>query len=179
MTSGEQALNGARCMPVLWSAASAASEWVRSEASEAKRRGTLVPVFLEEVDAPLAFRLLNGARLDNWDPAEPNAEFDRLTQRVAEILAQAPPGTGERATTRPGHEAMNVRGAYAAPAHRMQWKPSWLAGGAVALTVLLLIGGYFWFSPTPRPQQVSSAVPAPGPPALAMNSRIWRRRSNP
>jgi hypothetical protein len=43
----EQALNGARCMLVLWTAASAASEWVRSEASEGKRRGILVPVFLE------------------------------------------------------------------------------------------------------------------------------------
>src|SRR4029453_5316829 len=55
----EKALSESKCAIVLWSAMSVASEWVRNEASEAKRRGILVPVFLETVDAPLVFRLLN------------------------------------------------------------------------------------------------------------------------
>ncbi|HYP68828.1 MAG TPA: TIR domain-containing protein [Thiobacillaceae bacterium] len=159
----EEALDSARCMLVLWTTASAASEWVRSEASEGKRRGILVPVFLEEVEAPLAFRLLNGAQLWNWNPAEPNAEFDRLTQRVAQILAQAP-GTSER--TPPSapavHEAIESHGLYAAKPPRIQWKPAWAAGGAVIITLLLMTAGYFWFRPAPPPPQVSSAVPAPG-----------------
>ena len=62
----EKALGESKCAIVLWSAMSAASEWVRNEASEAKRRGILVPAFLEKVDAPLAFRLLNGADLHDW-----------------------------------------------------------------------------------------------------------------
>ena len=40
----EDAIGAARCVVVLWSAASVGSEWVRSEASEGKRRGILVPV---------------------------------------------------------------------------------------------------------------------------------------
>jgi TIR domain/PDZ domain len=163
----EQALDGARCMLVLWTAASAASEWVRSEASEGKRRGILVPVFLDEVEAPLAFRLLNGAQLWNWKPDEHNAEFDRLTRRVAEILAQAPAGTGERPTTPLRPEATEMRGGHAPHAMRTQWKPPWVVGGGVVMAALLSIAGYLWFRPAPPAPQVSSAVPAPGPSAPA------------
>ena len=73
---------------MLWSRASVPSEWVRSEASEAKRRGILIPAFLEPVDPPLAFRLLNGADLSAWEPGTPHAELDKLTERITEILAQ-------------------------------------------------------------------------------------------
>ena len=84
----ENALGESKCAIVLWSAMSAASEWVRNEASEAKRRGILVPAFLEEVDAPLAFRLLNGADLHDWQVGKPNSEFDQLVERVAELLGK-------------------------------------------------------------------------------------------
>ena len=84
----EKALGESKCAIVLWSAMSVASEWVRNEASEAKRRGILVPVFLETVDAPLAFRLLNGADLHDWQAGTPHSEFDKLVERVAELLGK-------------------------------------------------------------------------------------------
>ena len=84
----EKALSESKCAIVLWSAMSVASEWVRNEASEAKRRGILVPVFLETVDAPLAFRLLNGADLHDWQAGTPHSEFDQLVERVAELLVR-------------------------------------------------------------------------------------------
>jgi hypothetical protein len=84
----EKALGEAKCAIVLWSTLSVGSEWVRNEASEAKRRGILVPVFLETVDAPLAFRLLNGADLHNWQPDTPHGEFDKLVERVVELLGK-------------------------------------------------------------------------------------------
>jgi hypothetical protein len=84
----EKALGESKCAIVLWSAMSVASEWVRNEASEAKRRGILVPVFLETVDAPLAFRLLNGADLHDWQAGTPHSEFDQLVERVAELLGR-------------------------------------------------------------------------------------------
>jgi TIR domain/PDZ domain len=86
----EKALGESKCALVLWSAASVTSEWVRNEASEAKRRGILVPVFLETIDAPLAFRLLNGADLHDWQPDTPHGEFDQLVERVEELLAKPP-----------------------------------------------------------------------------------------
>src|SRR5882762_1927164 len=85
----EKALAEAKAVIVLWSAVSVASEWVRNEASEGKRRGILVPVFLEAVDAPLAFRLLNGADLSEWSGDRGDAEFARLVERVSELLGQA------------------------------------------------------------------------------------------
>jgi len=84
----EKALAEAKCVIVLWSAVSIASEWVRNEASEAKRRGILIPVFIEPVDAPLAFRLLNGADLRDWPADATDAEFDRLVERVTQLLGQ-------------------------------------------------------------------------------------------
>ena len=84
----EDAIGAAGCVVVLWSRSSIRSEWVRSEASEGKRKGILVPVMLDPVEAPLAFRLLTGADLADWQPATPHAELDRLAERIAEILAQ-------------------------------------------------------------------------------------------
>jgi len=83
----EKALASAKCVIVLWSSVSIASEWVRNEASEAKRRAILIPVFIERVDAPLAFRLLNGADLRDWSGDGSDAEFVRLVERVTELLA--------------------------------------------------------------------------------------------
>ena len=99
----EKALAEAKCVIVLWSAVSVASEWVRNEASEAKRRGILVPVFIEQVDAPLAFRLLNGADLSGWRPDDANQEFDQLLERVTELLGQPPadPSIGPSGHTSP------------------------------------------------------------------------------
>src|SRR5688572_16942634 len=85
----EKALAQAKCVIVLWSAVSVASEWVRNEASEGKRREILVPVFIEGVDAPLAFRLLNGADLRDWSGDASDAEFARLVERVTELVAQS------------------------------------------------------------------------------------------
>src|SRR6266498_4065508 len=84
----EKALTEAKCVIVLWSAVSIASEWVRNEASEAKRRGILIPVFIERVDAPLAFRLLNGADLRHWRGDAGDAEFVSLVESVTELLGQ-------------------------------------------------------------------------------------------
>ena len=84
----EQALKEAKCVIVLWSGISITSEWVRNEASEGKRRGILVPVFLDPVDPPLAFRLLNAADLSQWQAGTPHVEFDKLIERVTELIGQ-------------------------------------------------------------------------------------------
>jgi len=52
----EKAIDDASCIIVIWSASSVESEWVRNEAGEGLDRGILVPVTLEEVRVPLAFR---------------------------------------------------------------------------------------------------------------------------
>ena len=82
----EQELDRARCAVVAWTQHSVTSAWVRTEANEGQRRGMLVPVLLEHVRIPLAFRMLQAANLVDWS-ADPNhAEFRALCQAVRGIL---------------------------------------------------------------------------------------------
>jgi hypothetical protein len=130
----EDAIAAARCSIVLWSRASIRSEWVRAEAAECRRRGILLPAFLEPVDAPLAFRLLNGADLSGWTPGTAHAELDKLTGRITEMLAQA--GEPERPVSPPvGREQPR-------PA-RSPLRASGAIGGAIALLIAgALYGAY-------------------------------------
>src|SRR4051812_49944572 len=56
-----RALDEARCVVVAWSAHSVESEWVIEEADEGKKRGILVPVFLDAVSPPWGFRGIQAA----------------------------------------------------------------------------------------------------------------------
>ena len=86
----EEELDAAKCMVVLWSKESVKSEWVRTEASEGKRRKILIPVLIEDATPPLAFRLIEAAKLINWDGTVPNPEFDLLLGSVSRILGIVP-----------------------------------------------------------------------------------------
>ncbi len=69
----EKALKDAGAVVVLWSKRSVESRWVRSEATQADRFGTLVPATIEACDRPIMFELTHTADLANWsgDPADP------------------------------------------------------------------------------------------------------------
>jgi TIR domain/PDZ domain len=132
----EKALGESRCVIVLWSAVSVAKEWVRNEASEAKRRGILVPVFLEPVNAPLAFRLLNGADLSQWEAGTPSAEFDKLFERVGELLGH-PPGVSGTGSSRPAGDSISQRESHFIT--KLVRSPFFIVGVAV-LVITVLIG---------------------------------------
>ena len=53
----ETNIDVAKCVIVVWSENSVQSDWVRTEASEGLSRGVLVPVAIDAVRPPLAFRL--------------------------------------------------------------------------------------------------------------------------
>ncbi len=61
-----QAIAKARCIVVLWSATSVASNWVLEEAEEGRERSILLPVLLEDVRPPLGFRVIKAADLTGW-----------------------------------------------------------------------------------------------------------------
>src|SRR5688572_12069813 len=132
----EKALGEARCVIVLWSALSVASEWVRNEASEGKRRGILVPVFLEPVNAPLAFRLLNGANLSQWDPGE----FDKLIERVGELLGNSRGVSGSSSSQPPVDSTSRRKSHFLTKLVR---SPSAIVAVAL-LAMAILIGWNLW-----------------------------------
>ncbi|MBV8275833.1 MAG: toll/interleukin-1 receptor domain-containing protein, partial [Verrucomicrobia bacterium] len=82
----EEQLDAAGCVVVFWSKESVASEWVKTEAREAKQRQILVPVLIENVKPPLEFRHLQTANLVEWDPTANAPEFDSFLEELNGIL---------------------------------------------------------------------------------------------
>ena len=91
----EQALDEARAVVVLWTKKSVASDWIRMEASEAVDRGILLPVILDDVKVPLAFRRIQALDLRGWEGEADSAELRVLEHDLVTILGQ-PPATVER-----------------------------------------------------------------------------------
>lgn len=87
----EQQLDAARCVIVLWSRHSVASDWVRNEAREGARRQILHPVRIDEATIPLEFRHLQTANLSGWRRGTPHAEYDRLVSDLAAAIDGTPP----------------------------------------------------------------------------------------
>ena len=82
-------LDSARCVVVLWSKASAASDWVLEEASEGLRRKILVPALIEDVEIPLGFRRVQAANLVGWKGEDSNPDFRLLLSSVKALLGSA------------------------------------------------------------------------------------------
>jgi TIR domain len=93
----EEELAAAGSVVVLWSKASVASSWVKTEAAEAMERKILVPALIEDVKIPLEFRRLQAADLSHWHAGEPDPQLDEFFAAVADQLR------------RRGHPAADVR----------------------------------------------------------------------
>ena len=166
----EKALAEARCVIVLWSRFSIVSEWVRNEASEARRRGILIPVFIEAVEAPLAFRLLNGADLRDWHGDSDHAEFLRLVERVGEFLAQK-----TDMSTTPGIP-MESRRPYE-QIHKKQPLTLWVGVVIAIAAVGVGVGGYFLRGDKSEPHRIDKpiSVPARAGPESGTTSDMEKR----
>jgi hypothetical protein len=92
----EEALNGAKCVIVVWSKGSVISEWVKTEAAEGARRAILVPVLIDDVKIPLEFRRIQAASLVDWKGTLPHQGFDRLSEAIAGILGHSSTGVREQ-----------------------------------------------------------------------------------
>ena len=84
----ETELQKAACVLVVWTQRSIASEWVKNEASEAAAKGKLVPVVLENLELPLAFKRTETALLFNWDGGDDHPELALLFQSISDMMAQ-------------------------------------------------------------------------------------------
>lgn len=86
----EEALAAAYAVVVLWSASSVRSNWMRAEADEALRRGLLVPVLIEDVRPPLAFRRIEAAELQGWAGEADAPELQELLRALEGLQARGP-----------------------------------------------------------------------------------------
>ena len=96
----QQALERAVCAVVVWSHHSIGSEWVTNEASEARKRGILVPALLDDVEPPLEFRHLQSATLFAWQGAMDDSSLQQLISAVRRVAERggAPSVVSGRAT---------------------------------------------------------------------------------
>ncbi len=85
----EQELESARCVVVLWSRASVASEWVSNEAAEGARRRILVPIRIEDVTPPLEFRRLQTATLQDLERIDANPEFADCVAAIRGLMGES------------------------------------------------------------------------------------------
>jgi TIR domain len=145
----KEALEGARCVVVLWSKASIASDWVHDEAGTGRKRGVLVPASLDGSDPPLGFGQIQTAQLDGWDGDEDHPGFRLLRDGVAARIAAGPkPEAGER------------------PRPRRRWiLPKWASAsalGGLLGAVLLLAGLVLTDNVHSGPAPTPAPTPYPG-----------------
>jgi TIR domain len=82
-------LGSAKCVVVLWSQASVRSNWVKDEAEEARNRGVLVPVLIDNVKPPFGFRQYQTVNLSGWRGSAADPEFEFLLEGVRSHLGES------------------------------------------------------------------------------------------
>ena len=90
----EEAIDQSSCIIVVWSKDSVLSKWVRTEAGEGDRRGILIPILIDHVNIPFAFRRMEAAQLVDWDGISNHPELVNLMEAVANYVQPSlPPAT--------------------------------------------------------------------------------------
>jgi hypothetical protein len=84
----KEELAATKCVVVLWSQSSVLSDWVETEASQAKTRGILIPALIDDVanDIPMEFSRMQAASFIGWDGDRSNAEFHTLVTAASDII---------------------------------------------------------------------------------------------
>ena len=124
----QQHLDTARCVIVAWSERSAGPEghFVRDEASRAKRRGSYVPIRLDDVEPPLGFGEVQAPLFSGWKGRRSDPRFVALVDAVRGHL---------------GDQAPQIRRAVLA-APKMSRRTALIGGGLAAAGVAA--GGMWW-----------------------------------
>lgn len=98
-----RALKSSRAVVVLWSRTAVQSTWVYEEADDGRKRGILVPVFIDPVLPPIGLRSVQAVDLCGWDGSKSDPAFQKLLADIGAVItatadiidAQATPETEE------------------------------------------------------------------------------------
>lgn len=99
----EEQLATAKCVIVLWSKYSVASDWVRAEAEEGRNQGILIPAMLDESRMPLAFRSIQAADLTNWDGTSRDENYQDVLRAISSFVPHVNPPTTDVRESAPPH----------------------------------------------------------------------------
>ncbi len=81
-----RALKSSRSVVVLWSRTAVQSTWVYEEADDGRKRGILVPVFIDPVLPPIGLRSVQAVDLSGWDGSEADPAFQKLVADVSAVI---------------------------------------------------------------------------------------------
>jgi TolB-like protein/tetratricopeptide (TPR) repeat protein len=158
----EKALADARVVLVLWSPRSVVSRWVRAEATEANRRGTLVPVMIEPCKRPILFELTQTAELSHWTGDRSDPAWVSLVADIRRLAHAAGAHPLQATATTPPNSSKGLLQRLLFVLHRDTVVLSLLGGvvllGAVAFTVMLRRGAPEITSAANTPASASIAV---------------------
>src|ERR1051325_2824115 len=169
----ETAVEQAACVVVAWTRESVKSNWVRSEAGDARDRSIQVPVLLDDVKPPLAFRHIQTAQLQGWDGDREHPQAQALKAALASLVARraaSPPGAPASSpltvVAPPQTAAAQLPGeARSRPAAWLQPPNVWKVTAAIAALLLgtLVLGGYLMLRPSADDGSSHEVVPTPRP----------------
>ena len=136
----QEQLESARCVVVVWSKRSCGPEgdFVRDEATRAKRRGVYVPVLIDKVEPPLGFGESQILPLHRWSGDVTDARYRAVVEAIQRRIGRAGP-----AVPRP-------------TAGRLSRRTIVLAGSSAAALAAAGIGAWRFFAP--RAASASIAV---------------------
>jgi hypothetical protein len=86
----QRTLHEARCVLVLWSAASRNSFWVAAEAATSFERNSYVPVRIDESEPPRLFRQVQAQSIAKWVKQKDTEELDQLKSSIMSRIGPLP-----------------------------------------------------------------------------------------
>ena len=131
----ERELAAARCVLVLWTEASHASQWVQAEAIEGFNRQLLVAARLDEVALKYPFGIVQTADLRGYQPGAAHEGIEQIIEGVSAKVGRAPAAAAPIAASipKPIAEPVQVSAPNPAPATP---RPIAAPSGGLSTTVL-------------------------------------------
>ncbi|MBL0355119.1 MAG: SUMF1/EgtB/PvdO family nonheme iron enzyme [Dechloromonas sp.] len=152
----EREMQAARTFVALWSKRSVDSDYVLEEADYGKRKGILLPAFIERVDFPYGFSRIQTADLVGWagEADHPGLAqlVDGLRQQLGEQLATPSPGSSA-----PPSPPRSVPVPVFAPGQT--FRDPLRTGGEGPLLVVIPAGRFLMGSPPDEPERSEDGDP--------------------
>ena len=85
-TTIDREIQAAQCVVVVWSYSSVNSQWVKNEALEGLDREVLIPISLDDIRLPVAFKQQQCANFKNWPQAVDPNEYRQFLSVLDRVL---------------------------------------------------------------------------------------------
>ena len=150
-------IGSAKAAIVVWSYASAQSEWVRAEADVARNQKKLVQTAIDDVMPPLPFNQIQFADLSDWRGEPGHRGWSKVLMSLEELCGrEAAPVAAPRAAPQPEPSRPSPVERHDPPAAQKSSFLPWALLGLAVIAVALLAWKILQPSPTPTSAAASA-----------------------